>query len=159
LGLAAQSAHDGFVLSFSDDCSHFFNWLFQVHLLSSALVFTTRTMSTAKCFSLLLEANSSSLVRRPVPAMRKLIPSRFVECTSDRNFIDSWVAGALDSAWRAVDQYLALNLPDYQQKFWDLWGPTEYWDEGDNQDLIALNRKLMERHLVIGLHKDGVTTE
>ena len=73
------------------------------------------------------------------------------------SLIDSWVAGALDSAWRAVDQYLALNLPnDVREKFWDLWGPTEYWDEAGNQELVELNRKLMDRHLVIGLHKDGV---
>ena len=76
------------------------------------------------------------------------------------SWIDSWVAGALDSAWRAVDQHLALNLPeDVRQKFWDLWGPTEYWDEADNQELVELNRKLMDRHLVIGLHKDGVRLE
>ncbi|KAF9783369.1 amine oxidase [Thelephora terrestris] len=68
-----------------------------------------------------------------------------------------WVAGALSSAWRAVDQYLALNLPhDVRQKFWDLWGPTEHWDEADDQEFVELNRKLMDRQLVIGLHKNGV---
>jgi len=69
----------------------------------------------------------------------------------------AWVAGALDSAWRAVDQYLALNHDDsVQQKFWDLWGPTEYWDEASDKTLVDLNRKLTERHLVIALHKSGI---
>ena len=71
----------------------------------------------------------------------------------------SWVVGALDSAWRAVDQYLAINLPEKRQSFWDKWGPTEYWDESSNPELVQLNRKLMERHLVISLHKDGVRPE
>jgi len=76
---------------------------------------------------------------------------------SGLNLIDSWVAGALDSAWRAVDQYLTLNQPEsVQQTFRDLWGPTEYWDERSNKELVDLNRKLTERHLVIALHKAGV---
>ncbi|KAF9645107.1 amine oxidase [Thelephora ganbajun] len=69
----------------------------------------------------------------------------------------AWVAGALDSAWRAVDQYLSLNQPDsVRQTFWDLWGPTEYWDEASDEELVNLNRKLADRHLVIGLHKSGI---
>ena len=76
---------------------------------------------------------------------------------SDPNSINSWVAGALDSAWRAVDQYLALNQPaSVQQKFWDLWGATEYWDEASNKELVDLNRELEERHLVIALYEGGV---
>jgi len=69
----------------------------------------------------------------------------------------AWVAGALDSAWRAVDQYLALNQPEsVRKRFWDLWGPTEYWDEASNTELVAQNRKLTERHLVIALHRSGI---
>ena len=76
---------------------------------------------------------------------------------SDPDFINSWVGGALDSAWRAVDQYLALNHPEsVRQEFWDLWGPTEYLDEASNKELVDLNRELAERHLVIALHKSGV---
>ena len=80
---------------------------------------------------------------------------------SDTNLINSWVAGALDSAWRAVDQYLAYNYPgsDWQKNFWDLWGETEYWDEKSNIDLVKLNRKLAERLLVIALYKGGVKLE
>jgi len=74
---------------------------------------------------------------------------------------NGWVAGALDSSWRAVDQYLALNHPDsrIQKEFWRLWGKTEYWDEASNDEMVKLNRKLMERHLVISLNKDGVMLE
>ena len=80
-------------------------------------------------------------------------------CASDLTLIDSWVAGALDSAWRAVNQHLNLNQenlpPGTLEKFYELWGETEYWDEASDKDLVALNRKLMDRHLVIGLHKSG----
>lgn len=76
---------------------------------------------------------------------------------TDSILIGSWVAGALDSAWRAVDQYLNLNHSEsLREKFWDLWGKTEYWDETSDKDLIKLNRELMDRHLVIGLWKDGI---
>ena len=57
------------------------------------------------------------------------IPCSSFGCAFDPIFFTSWVAGALDSAWRAVDYYLALNHPsDTQKKFWDRWGSTEYWD-------------------------------
>jgi len=69
----------------------------------------------------------------------------------------AWVVGALNSAWRAVDQYLSLNHPDsIREKFWKLWGPTEYWDEASDKELVELNRRFMDRHLVIALHKSGV---
>ena len=104
-------------------------------------------------------ANSSSLARRPVLAMRMWIYRQSFGCTSnpDPIVINSWVAGALDSAWRAVDQYLSINQsPSVQKKFWELWGPTEYWDEASDKGLVELNRKLMERHLVIALYRSGV---
>ena len=76
---------------------------------------------------------------------------------SDSKFVNSWAAGALDSAWRAVDNYLALNQPtDVRERFRKLWGQTEYWDEASNRELVELNDKLMERHLAIALHKSGV---
>jgi len=69
----------------------------------------------------------------------------------------AWVAGALDSAWRAVNQYLTLNHEeDVQKKFWNLWGETEYWDEASNKELVEQNRKLTERHLVIALYRAGI---
>jgi len=71
----------------------------------------------------------------------------------------AWVAGALDSAWRAVYQYLSLNQPDLLENFYNLWGKTEYWDEADDDELVDLNNKLMERHLVIGLYRSGVKLE
>ena len=78
---------------------------------------------------------------------------------SDPIVINSWVAGALGSAWRAVDQYLALRehqLPGVRKKFWEEWGRTEYWDEDPNPVLVELDEDLMERHLVIALHNSGV---
>ena len=88
--------------------------------------------------------------------MRTWTNCQSFECVSNAS-LNSWVAGAFDSAWRAVDQYLALNMDeDTRKKFWDLWGPTEYWDESSNKELVALNRKLMDRHLMLSLYKDGV---
>ena len=85
------------------------------------------------------------------------IHCRSSERPSDKDFTGSWVSGALDSAWRAVDQYLSLNQPKgVQEKFWELWGPTEFWDEASNKELVELDRRLVERHLVIALHKSGV---
>ena len=80
---------------------------------------------------------------------------------SNPNPTHSWVTGALDSAWRAVDQYLALNHAEshLREEFWRLWGETEYWDEASNEKMVKLNRELTERHLVIALYKDGVTLE
>jgi hypothetical protein len=76
---------------------------------------------------------------------------------SDPNFINSWVAGALDSAWRAVDYYLQANHEEsVRKKFHEHWGETEYWDEASNKELVELNHKLAERHLVIALYKSGV---
>ena len=118
---------------------------------------TTATISTAKCFNLLLAVNSSSLAKRPVPATRTRIHYAFPGRATDPNLINSWVAGALDSAWRAVNQYLLLHHPgSIRQKFLKLWGETEYWDEASNKELVELNHRLTERHLVIGLYKSGV---
>lgn len=90
--------------------------------------------------------------------MRAWICYRLSGRASHPNFVNSWVAGALGSAWRAVDQYLALNQPEsVRLRFWDLWGPTEYLDEASNEELVNSNRELMERHLVIALHKSGVS--
>ena len=80
---------------------------------------------------------------------------------SDPSPTHSWVTGALDSAWRAVDQYLALNHAEshLRKEFWRLWGETEYWDEASDEKMVKLNRELTERHLVIALYKDGVTLD
>ena len=76
-------------------------------------------------------------------------------CAFDPDIFNSWVAGALDSAWRAVDNYLALNHPEeVREKFWKLWGPTEYWDE--DPELIKLHRELLDQHLAITLHEAGI---
>ena len=127
---------------------------------SSVRVCMGMAISTAKSSCLLQTASSSSLAKRPVPVMRAWFHCRCFERASDPNLINSWVAGALDSAWRAVDQYINLNEsvlpPGTQAKFYDTWGPTEYWDESSNKDLVKQNKKLMDRHLVIALHKSGV---
>ena len=93
--------------------------------------------------------------------MRALFHHRSSGRASDQHLIDSWVAGALDSAWRAVDQYLCLNYDDQciQETFWNNWGFTEYLDEQLNPGLITWNRELTERHLVISLVKSGLTVE
>ena len=116
-------------------------------------------ISTVKSSCLPRVANSSSPARRLVPVTRTWIRYPSFEHASDPNLINSWVAGALDSAWRAVDQYLTINQdtlpPGTRDKFYELWGETEYWDEASDKDLVERNRKLMDRHLVIGLHKSG----
>ena len=76
-------------------------------------------------------------------------------CASNPRIFNSWVAGALNSAWRAVEQYLTLNQPDSLEAFWRLWGPSEYWDEASDSELVGLSRKLLRRHLVIALHQSG----
>lgn len=80
---------------------------------------------------------------------------------SDPNFIYSWVAGALDSAWRAVNQYFLVNdrKSDLHKKFKELWGETEYWDDDCHDGLAEANHKLMKRAVVIALDKDGVVPE
>ena len=70
--------------------------------------------------------------------------------------INSWVAGAVDSAWRVVDQYLALNQPHRREEFWGKWGGTEYSDGESSSKLVKLNRELVDRHLVNSPHKAGV---
>ena len=94
-----------------------------------------------------------------MPVTRTWIYCRSFKHDSDPTLTDSWVAGALDSAWRAVDQYLNLNkenLPSgILKKFYELWGKTEYLDEASDDDLVEQSRKLMERHLVIDLHNSG----
>ena len=83
-----------------------------------------------------------------------------LECASEPNLINSWVAGGLDSAWRAVDQYLKLHkdkLPKGIRKiFHEKWGSTEYMDEVPHHRLGKKNRELMKRHLVIALYNSGI---
>ena len=40
--------------------------------------------------------------------------------------------------------------------FWGLWGKTEHLDEESSSELVALDKKLMERQLVIALCKSGI---
>ena len=79
------------------------------------------------------------------------------------NLTDRWVAGALDSAWRAVDQYLALHYPDpegnsshnpVRMKFWESWGGSEYWDEVPDTELVEKNHKISMKNLMINLMND-----
>jgi len=127
---------------------------------SSVRVCTGTVISTTSSSSPPQTASSSSLAKLLVPVMRTSILWRPFERASDPNLINSWVAGGLDSAWRAVDQYINLNQsilpPGTQEKFHTTWGSTEYLDETSNKKLVEQNRKLMERHLVIALHKSGI---
>ena len=116
-----------------------------------------KVISTVNSSCLPQTANSSSPARRPVPVTRTWIHCPSFEYASDPTIINSWVAGALNSAWRAVDQYLDTNkiiLPSGIRKtFHDKWGKTEYWDEASDRDLVEQNRKLMKQQLVIGLYE------
>lgn len=50
----------------------------------------------------------------------------------DSNGYYCQVAGALDSAWRAVDQFLVVNqsqYPDRREEMHKTWGSSEYWDD------------------------------
>ncbi|KAF9648704.1 hypothetical protein BDM02DRAFT_3260885 [Thelephora ganbajun] len=93
------------------------------------------------------------------------------EATSDCR---GWVTGALNSAWRAVDQYLNLSkLEEARKKFHESWGASEHWDEvppkkgktpfgvgpkdgASYLELVELDRKLADRQLVIGLYESGI---
>ena len=44
-------------------------------------------------------------------------------------------------------------------EFWELWGPTEFWDEASNKGLVELNRNLRTRYLVISLQEGRVEFE
>ncbi|KZT21397.1 FAD/NAD(P)-binding domain-containing protein [Neolentinus lepideus HHB14362 ss-1] len=51
----------------------------------------------------------------------------------------AWVAGALESSWRAVDMYLQLHhTKEMRHKFHSLWGSSEYWPESYLQDQIRI---------------------
>jgi hypothetical protein len=60
-------------------------------------------------------------------------------------FCFRWVAGAFDSAWRAVQQFLTAFASQYgdkyMKKFTEIWGTSEYWDD-----------KMLEKHMKIALH-------
>ncbi|EPQ57024.1 amine oxidase [Gloeophyllum trabeum ATCC 11539] len=58
----------------------------------------------------------------------------------------AWVAGALESSWRAVEMYLRLHHADLLDKFHEKWGTSEYWeDEGiDAQLRIGLAQSFPE---------------
>ncbi|KZS88538.1 FAD/NAD(P)-binding domain-containing protein [Sistotremastrum niveocremeum HHB9708] len=45
-----------------------------------------------------------------------------------------WVAGALDSSWLAVNNYLTLLHPEKLQQFKKDWGESEYWDTPKQQE-------------------------
>ena len=114
-------------------------------------------ISTLNSSCLPQTANSSSLARRPVPVTRTWIRCPPFKYASDTTIINSWVAGALNSAWRAVENYLETNkiiLPSgIRKKFHDKWGKTEYWDEASDEALVKANKDLMKKQIVIGLHE------
>ena len=77
-------------------------------------------------------------------------------CAFDPGFFTSWVAGALDSAWRAVDYYLALNHPkEVRDTFHDRWGSTEYWDDKE----VDQTHDLTKKFLGIVAHQGGISSE
>ena len=112
-------------------------------------------------------ASYSLPARQPAPVMRtwtRCHPSRVAPYLA---LAGRWVAGALDSAWRAVDRYLALHYRDLpaesngtpvhnpvRRKFWESWGGSEYWDEKTNEELVQRNHKVSMRNLMINVMKD-----
>jgi hypothetical protein len=84
-----------------------------------------------------LPTTSSSLPERQrVPAMRTF-PDSLPACILRKNY-SSWVAGAFDSSWRAVYQFLIAFQsqygPEYMKKFLTIWGTSEYWDDDTLQN-------------------------
>ena len=133
----------------------------------------------ARSLSPQLTESSSSLVMRLALLMRTWIRRRSSGSGSNPDLINSWIVGSLDSAWRAIEQYLTIHDPDLLWKFHKRWGSTEHWDEPsdherleDKDDLsvkVFSNQRLapgkssadsyhglLERHLAIALHNDGI---
>ncbi|EIN12605.1 amine oxidase [Punctularia strigosozonata HHB-11173 SS5] len=52
----------------------------------------------------------------------------------------AWVAGALDSAWNSIEQFLiTYNYPQsIRDSFHEQWGSSEYWDEQKTKNQIKL---------------------
>ncbi|KZV87220.1 hypothetical protein EXIGLDRAFT_752364 [Exidia glandulosa HHB12029] len=63
----------------------------------------------------------------------------------------AWVAGALDSAWHSVWEFLhAYGYPEeIKEEFRTKWGSSEYWDDYDQ----------MRDHFLLGLARSGMTPE
>ena len=66
----------------------------------------------------------------------------------------SWVAGALNSAWRAVLQMLMAHPElnpnpgqDIIAKFKAEWGDSEEWDQRDLAKITQINAKLAQMNL------------
>jgi len=60
----------------------------------------------------------------------------------------AWVAGALDSAWRAVYMFLlGQDNPDLLTKFKAAWGDSEYWypEQAENHFRLGLRRAYKAR--------------
>jgi len=68
----------------------------------------------------------------------------------------AWVVGALDSAWRAVHEYLLLTNADVVtlNKFFGLWGYNQEWTKSspafipEKQKFSPLNDLLLEHILL-----------
>jgi len=60
----------------------------------------------------------------------------------------AWVAGALDSAWRAVYLFLhGQNDPDRMKTFLQVWGESEYWypDQAEKHVRLGLRGAYKDR--------------
>ncbi|KAF8638781.1 hypothetical protein AX16_010432 [Volvariella volvacea WC 439] len=73
----------------------------------------------------------------------------------------AWVVGALDSAWRAVNEYLTLNYQQLLPKFYAEWGTNEEWTKKstkpgkapDVQDDLLLEHLILHRPHLFELNK------
>ncbi|KAI5984069.1 hypothetical protein EDD15DRAFT_2484624 [Pisolithus albus] len=66
-----------------------------------------------------------------------------------------WVVGALDSAWRAVYEYLIVTKQDDKiERFMDLWGDNVGWttrSDGQKLDLLREHLGLMHEAILAGV--------
>ena len=62
-------------------------------------------------------------------------------------FLNRWVVGALDSAWRAVYSYLLYTDPGKLDMFYSLWGKNAEWFEPEPGTGKHSNISLFERYL------------
>ena len=81
--------------------------------------------------------------------MSSIIPGRHEGILVDSNCY-SWVVGALDSAWKAVYEYLKLTGQDAKlKKFEQLWGGNSEWTASSSLVTDGPDHDLLEEHIAL----------
>ena len=65
------------------------------------------------------------------------------------------IATAMAELLKDTNKFSTRNYM-LEQDVWGLWGKTEYLGENFDPKLVESNHKLIDRHLVISLYKDGI---